>query len=87
MTRAEIITRIADKVHFIVGAAPGSVAHDKPLMGQQVGRATIDSLDIADLENAIEDEFELSIGALDRLQADWSIDGIADAILAAGGGK
>lgn len=85
MTRADILARIADRIHFIVGAAPNTLAYDKPLMGQRVDSAVIDSLDIAELENALEDEFDLAIGALDRVPADWSIDSIADAVLAAQG--
>lgn len=85
MTRSEIIARIADRIHFIVGAAPNVLASDKPLIGQRVDSAVIDSLDIAELENALEDEFDLPIGALDAVPVDWSIDNIADAVIAAKG--
>lgn len=82
MTRPDIIARILDRVQFVTGAAPDEIANDKPLAGQQIAAGTIDSLDLVEIEMAVEDAFDLDVGALD-LKPDASIDGIADVVVAA----
>ena len=77
--RAEIVARILDRVQFVTGAAPQTIATDKPLLGQ----AQIDSLDVFELEFELEGEFGLS-AALD-LKPDSTVDSIADAVIAAKG--
>ena len=82
MTRSEIIARIVSLVQFHTGAAPGEVAHDKPLAGQEIAAGAIDSLDLVEIEMSVEDSFDLRIGAL---KPDSTVDSIADAVLAAQG--
>ncbi len=79
-TRSNIIARIGDRIQFITGTSSEAFAPDRPLIGQSRGQAHVDMLDIAEIENDIEDEFALSIGALDSMPVDWSIDSIADLI-------
>lgn len=74
--RADVIARITDRVQFLTAAAPGAIAHDRPLVGQE----DIDSLDLAEIEFHVEGEF--GIPQLD-LPADCTIDSIADAVIAA----
>jgi acyl carrier protein len=73
--RAAVVARIADKVQFVTGAEPSSLAHDKLLLGQ----AFIDSLDVQEIAFLIEEEFGVELD----LDADFSIDIIADAVMAA----
>lgn len=81
-TRPQVVARIISCVRFLICAAPGSFAHDKPLVGQRVNGSTIDSLDLVEIEMEVDDAFNLD-GRLD-LQPDASIDSIADAVMAAG---
>lgn len=80
--RAEIVARIVSLVQFHTGAAPGELGHDKPLAGQKLDAGTIDSLDLVEIEMAVEDSFDLMLGALD-LKPDSTVDSIADAVIAA----
>lgn len=73
--RPEIVARICDRLQFITGAAPDVIAHDKSLTEQ----AGITSLDLFDLELDVEDEFDVRI----EFPGDWTIDSIADAVIAA----
>ncbi len=82
MTRPAIIARIVSRVQFVTGAAPGEIAHDRPLKGQEIGAGTIDSLDVVEIEIAVEEAFDIQMGAMD-LKPDASIDSIADAVIAA----
>jgi acyl carrier protein len=84
VTRPDIIARIVTRVAYVTGAAPGEVAHDKPLKGQQLAAGTIDSLDLTEIEIAVEEAFDLPMSALD-LQPDASVESIADAVIAAKG--
>lgn len=82
MTRTDVIARILDRVQIVTGAAPGEVATDKPLAGQQLAAGTVDSLDMMEIEMDVEDEFDIRAAALD-LRADCSVEDIADAVIAA----
>jgi acyl carrier protein len=75
-TRAEIITRITDRVQFLSGADPATLAHDKPL----VGETNLDSLDLFEMEMMVEEEF--GIGTM-SLSPSSTIDSIADTVIAA----
>lgn len=74
--RAAIIARITACVEDMTAATPGTLAHDKPLIGQ----AGIDSLDLVEIAFVLEEK--LDVARLDS-EADWSIDKIADAVIAA----
>jgi acyl carrier protein len=77
VTRADVIARIVSRVQFVTGAAPGDLPLDKPLADMGV-----DSLDRAEIEMEIEDEFGLAMATLD-LKADCTIDSMAEAVMAA----
>lgn len=81
--RADIVARITDRIQFLTGAAPDALAHDRPLIGQRISISVITIFEIAEIENSIEDEFAIGDGTLDDLPVDWSIDKIADAVIAA----
>lgn len=76
--RADIVARIADRIQFLTGAAPGSLAKDKALLGQ----AFIDSLDLVELAAAVEEEFGVSYDDFPSV-AFFSVETIADAVIAA----
>jgi acyl carrier protein len=76
MDRAEVVTRIADRVQYVTGIDLADLAHDKPLMGQ----GYCDSLDLAELAFRLEEDFAiLEI----PMPADSTIEKIADAVMAA----
>lgn len=77
--RAEIVAKLIGKLEEFVDVEPGSIATDKPLLAQ----AGIDSLDLIEIGMAVEEEFGLAeLGADDWPWAAWTVDKIADAVIA-----